>query len=592
MKKIPSTAADSRASNSLDDASPAGSGWARSARETIESIAIAFALAFLFKTFEAEAFVIPTGSMAPTLMGRHKDVVCPECGYRYSAGEETDRDGNPRRTPSGAIDERYEMVECSCPICRFGMSVDPKASDSIGEQNPSYSGDRIWVSKVPYHFSQPRRWDVIVFRFPLEAETYYIKRLIGLPNEQVKIYHGDIYAKGPGDSDFALARKPPAKIQAMAQVVHDNDYASTRLAKLGWPGRWSAQESLGAAGGWRASNDARTFAVDGSAPDERWIRYAHLVPSESFWRDLKAGRQTPRVDPKPQLITDFYAFNTRVLREDAAYGTIPSVLGLHWVGDLIVDCTVDVRGAKGTLLVDLVKGGRHFRCALDVATGRADLSIDGLPDWRRTAETRVRGPGRHRLLFANVDRQLVLWVDDRVVSFDQEATYDELPHDFPQSTARDAGDLSPVGIGSRGAAVEVSRLRVLRDIYYIADRSLDGIPITDFRSRQSVVPLLRTDDLVEFLSTPAAWRRGDGSVFDERQAVTFELSPDQFFVLGDNSPASADARFWPGENYVDRNLLVGKALFIYWPHPLGLPIPMTNLSLPVVPNIPNMGFIR
>ena len=38
-------------------------------RETVESIVIAFVLAFLFRTFEAEAFVIPTGSMAPTLMG-------------------------------------------------------------------------------------------------------------------------------------------------------------------------------------------------------------------------------------------------------------------------------------------------------------------------------------------------------------------------------------------------------------------------------------------------------------------------------------------------------------------------------------------
>ena len=32
----------------------------------------------------AEAFVIPTGSMAPTLMGRHKEVVCPSCGYTYA----------------------------------------------------------------------------------------------------------------------------------------------------------------------------------------------------------------------------------------------------------------------------------------------------------------------------------------------------------------------------------------------------------------------------------------------------------------------------------------------------------------------------
>ena len=55
-------------------------------RETIESIALAVILAFLFRAFVAEAFVIPTGSMAPTLMGQHKDVQCPECGYWYQAG--------------------------------------------------------------------------------------------------------------------------------------------------------------------------------------------------------------------------------------------------------------------------------------------------------------------------------------------------------------------------------------------------------------------------------------------------------------------------------------------------------------------------
>src|SRR5690348_15306792 len=65
-------------------------------RETIESVVIAFVLAFLFRTFEAEAFVIPTGSMAPTLMGQHKDIECSECKfpYRVNASREEGQQGD------------------------------------------------------------------------------------------------------------------------------------------------------------------------------------------------------------------------------------------------------------------------------------------------------------------------------------------------------------------------------------------------------------------------------------------------------------------------------------------------------------------
>src|ERR1044072_9265524 len=52
-------------------------------KETIESILIAFILAFSFRAFIVEAFVIPTGSMAPTLLGAHMRYRCPDCGYRF-----------------------------------------------------------------------------------------------------------------------------------------------------------------------------------------------------------------------------------------------------------------------------------------------------------------------------------------------------------------------------------------------------------------------------------------------------------------------------------------------------------------------------
>src|SRR6187431_2964313 len=72
----------------------ADGGW----RETVESVAMAVILALLFRGFVAEAFVIPTGSMAPTLQGRHKDVECPQCHIWYQATASEERSSTGQYT--------------------------------------------------------------------------------------------------------------------------------------------------------------------------------------------------------------------------------------------------------------------------------------------------------------------------------------------------------------------------------------------------------------------------------------------------------------------------------------------------------------
>ena len=54
--------------------------------ETLQMIIISFAIAFVFKHFVAEAYVIPTGSMAPTLLGAHMKARGPSSGYEFSLG--------------------------------------------------------------------------------------------------------------------------------------------------------------------------------------------------------------------------------------------------------------------------------------------------------------------------------------------------------------------------------------------------------------------------------------------------------------------------------------------------------------------------
>ena len=57
-------------------------------------------------------------------------------------------------------------------------------------------GDNLIVDKLTYHFEDPKRYDIIVFPYKYEENTYYIKRSIGLPGETVQVIGGYVYING------------------------------------------------------------------------------------------------------------------------------------------------------------------------------------------------------------------------------------------------------------------------------------------------------------------------------------------------------------------------------------------------------------
>ena len=64
-------------------------------------------------------------------------------------------------------------------------------------ENTLHNGDNLIVDKLSYRFHDPERFDIIVFPFQYQANTYYIKRIIGLPGETVQIMEdGSIYING------------------------------------------------------------------------------------------------------------------------------------------------------------------------------------------------------------------------------------------------------------------------------------------------------------------------------------------------------------------------------------------------------------
>jgi signal peptidase I len=165
-----------------------------------------------------------------------------------------------------------------------------------------------------------------------------------------------------------------------------------------------------------------------------------------------------------------------------------------------------------------------------------------------------------------------LWVDGNVVVFDAPAAYDDLRNAQP-----DQSDRMPAGVASAGAALRVSHLRLLRDIYYIATRSSNGC-LNDYDE-----PWFVSDDISDELIRNHPRQR----------FVDFPLSADRFFMLGDNSAGSFDGRLWGPVYWVDRDLLIGRAICVYWPHSWNaIRTPWVDIPFPWFPNFGRMRMTR
>jgi len=82
-------------------------------------------------------------------------------------------------------------------------------------------GDNLFVDKISYRFNEPERFDIIVFPFQYQEDTYYIKRIIGLPGETVQIdEQGNIYINGEIlKESYGLEVIKPENIGRAAQPI-------------------------------------------------------------------------------------------------------------------------------------------------------------------------------------------------------------------------------------------------------------------------------------------------------------------------------------------------------------------------------------
>jgi signal peptidase I len=449
-----------------------------------------------------EAFKIPTGSMAPTLLGVHKDVKCPNCNWKFKSNH------------------NVNYVKCSNCLYKIRIS-----------DNGKRGGSRILVNKFSYDFGKPRRWDVAVFKYPFGDVTCmscgfsssqsmicekctnspkkenllkskvngffkrsfginqyhkvvckscntvgaisceqcgstnvhvvrknYIKRLIGLPEEKLQVVNGDIYINDK------IVRKPEKVQDSLWVPVFDSNYS----AKQEIVENWEVQDE-----NWDISNEQLHLIKPDGIEQKSYI---------TFKRD----------------ITDNSVYNSEIINAISA--------------DIMLAFNVITTGENGGILILLEEDDKTYEVFIrsreekkesyvKISGSVVDSNTDAFIDPEKVC----------RVEFSNADNEIILKLNDSVVF---SHTYDTDLSSLDGYTKS-----SKLKFGGINIEAVFKNILISRDVYY---------------------------------SESGKWGTYN----------PVEIGEKQYFFLGDNSRNSNDSRYW---KFVPESNMVGRAFMVFWP---------------------------
>ena len=346
-------------------------------RDNIEAIAISIVTIVLFKYFVLEAYKIPTGSMQPTLMGN------AETGIY----------------------------------------------------------DRVIVDKISYHFRDPERFEIAVFKYPLDSSKNFIKRILGMPNETLWIDDGDLFVQKNGESEGSILRRP-RPIQA------------AQLRRLETEGEWLPQG--GALGAWKIDSSDSGDEIVAKPP--RGATFP-VTSSVQFPRG-SAGIIDQYLDGYPDGMKD--PIRNEMSRTNKRHAR-------NEVSDLRVAAEIDAEAGCAEVVIVLHEGSRRFRFVFpgpaapagDVAriqaTGLDPMVGDGGTLARSEDEFRLEAGDAVDVEVQNLNDRLEMRIDgDLVASLE-----------IPPAPSNPTGNVS-IEVTSTDPAGEavLDDVKVWRDIYY------------------------------------------------------------------------------------------------------------------------------
>ncbi|MEX1023994.1 MAG: signal peptidase I [Planctomycetota bacterium] len=434
-------------------------------RDNLEALVVAVILALLLKGFIVDAYRIPTGSMQPTLFG----------------------------------DERLGLF------------------------------DRILVDRLSPLIVEPERFDVVVFRYPLDRSQNFVKRIVGVGPEELEIRGGDLFQRRDASQPWAIVRKPRTVQSSLLRELLPLD---PDAALFGGNADWSFEgRSVRAASAGRA----RFVGVEGSVRNS---------PLDGYPPRIAAALR--------ERVHDF---------------------GHELVADVAVRGDVTPGADATSVWVELFEGRRRYRFELagpaagdGVATASIWLASEhGEP--QLLASTMQALPlakgARTRFVAQNLDDRLELLVDgEPILAADVE----------PASDRR-----SEVWIGLESGSAAFDDLAVHRDIHYTAQRAVtDRIEIPPGHYYMLGDNPSNSSDSREWrftrFDTDAGILRGNTSHGKNPRTVGLGDPYGPSLVFGDEWGEThwlrpSDARRLPPEEapFVPRSAIVGRAWAVFWP---------------------------
>lgn len=438
----------------------------------------------------------------------------------------------------------FEMFKVTSPSMEPSLIGDP------------ICGDFLIVNKTAYIWQNPQRWDVVAFRYPLNQHKIFVKRIVGLPGEEIAIKNGNLY------NNSKIIRKP-SNIQA--ELRHKIFDSQQKNISEFWQ-KMNSTEDEQDTSGWKFSPQNTMAFIQTEQPS--WLRY-----KEEIW--------------------DVYEpYQDRFFWKRAYPNHV--VNGQNRVGEIELHIEVTPH-EHGQFLSEIRSGSRRFFLMLAVQSSynnkisnvesmkipsnqsepqiASQLSIyngeNDIPEAQYSSSCCLIEGIANIITISNYDEQVHVNVNSHLI-FDYD--YATILEKAPSSIY----DIE-IYIGAQHGSFLFSLVQIYRDIYYISRHNLWAgaeswqIPTNSY---------FLLGDNSSNSHDSRDWQKfqillNNGQVIEGDQEYPAQLSDEQYKMIDINGniryipPANIKNGIMPSvpASFIERGQILGKAGIIVWPPP-------------------------